>query len=317
MSKLKLASYWGAACGGCDVATLDIAERIIDLAEAADIVFWPLATDFKYSDLESYEDGYIDVCLYHGAVRNSENEHVAKLLRQKSKVMVAFGACAISGGIPGLANFKQKDDIFNRAYIETPSTQNKEKVFPKTVTEMPEGEIELPEFYKDVKCLTDVVNVDYYVPGCPPTADQIWNVVLAIVNGQLPPAGSFVGCEDVSLCNTCNRIKTDKKVKKFRQPFEFKVDPERCLLEQGLPCMGPVTRAGCGNLCINANMPCTGCYGPLAGVIDVGAKYIGALASVVDSDVPEEADRIISELLDPAGTFYRYALPGSLLRRAK
>lgn len=317
MSKLKLASYWGAACGGCDVAILDIHEKIVNLAEAADIVFWPLAADFKYSDLEAYEDGYIDVCLYHGAVRNSENEHIARVLRQKSKVMVAFGACAISGGIPGLANFKHKDDLFNRVYCETPSTQNKEKIFPKTLNVMPEGEIELPEFYKDVKCLGDIVNVDYYMPGCPPAPDQIWNVVLAIVNGKLPPVGSYIGCEDVSLCNTCKRIKTDKKVKKFYRPFEIKVDPERCLLEQGLVCMGPVTRAGCGNLCTSANTPCSGCYGPLSGVADMGAKFISALASVVDADSPEEADRIISEVLDPAGTFYRYGLPGSLLRRAK
>lgn len=317
MGKLKLASYWGAACGGCDVATLDIAERIVDLSEAADIVFWPLATDFKYEDLANYEDGYIDVCLYHGAVRNSENEHIARVLRQKSKVMVAFGACAVSGGIPGLANFKHRADIFHRSYITTPSTQNKARVFPEPINVMPEGEIEIPEFYKDVLCLHDVVDVDYFVPGCPPTPDQIWNVVLAIVKGELPPKGSFVGCEDRSLCHTCTRIKTEKKIKKFYRPWEIKVDPEICLLEQGLLCMGPVTRAGCGNLCINANMPCTGCYGPLSGVVDVGAKFIGALASVVDADDPAEADRILAQVLDPAGTFYRYALPGSLLRRAK
>ncbi|MDQ7792026.1 MAG: oxidoreductase [Desulforudis sp.] len=317
MSKLKLASYWGAACGGCDVAILDIHEKIVDLSNAADIVFWPIAVDFKYSDLEAYEDGYIDVCLFHGAVRNSENEHIAKLLRQKSKVMVAFGSCAISGGIPGLANFKKKDDIFARAYFDSPSTQNKEKVLPVPVLQMPEGEIDIPEFYKDVKCLADVVDVEYYMPGCPPTSEQIWNVVLAIVTGQLPPAGSFVGCEDRALCNTCKRTKTDKKIKKFVRPHEIIVDPDLCLLEQGLVCMGPVTRAGCGNQCTGANTPCSGCYGPLSGVVDMGAKYISALASVVDADSPEEADKIISEVLDPAGTFYRYGLPGSLLRRAK
>ena len=90
MAKLKLASYWAAACGGCDVAILDIHEKILDLAAAADIVFWPIATDFKYSDVEAMPDGHIDVTLFHGAVRNSENEHLAHLLRAKSKA-----ACGI------------------------------------------------------------------------------------------------------------------------------------------------------------------------------------------------------------------------------
>lgn len=317
MSKLKLASYWAAACGGCDVAILDINEKIVDVANVADIVFWPIAVDFKYSDVEAYADGYIDVCLFHGAIRNSEGEHIAKLLRQKSKVMVAFGSCAVAGGIPGLANFKRREDIFERVYIESNSTQNPERTFPQTKFSVPEGELELPEFYKDVKCLADVVDVDYFMPGCPPTADQIWAVVQVIASGALPPKGAFVGCSNKTMCDECKRVKTEKKVKKFYRPHEIMIDPEKCLLEQGLTCMGPVTRAGCGNQCTSANLPCRGCYGPVDGVVDQGAKYISALASIVDADTPEEADRIISQIVDPAGTFYRYGLPGSLLRRAK
>ena len=131
MAKLKLASYWAAACGGCDVAILDIHEKILDLAAAADIVFWPIATDFKYSDVEAMPDGHIDVTLFHGAVRNSENEHLAHLLRAKSKALVAFGSCAHIGGIPGLANLFTREEIFKRVYHETPSTVNPEKVEPQ------------------------------------------------------------------------------------------------------------------------------------------------------------------------------------------
>ncbi len=317
MGKLKLASYWAAACGGCDVAILDIHEKILDVAAAADIVFWPIAVDFKYKDVEGYEDGYIDVCLFHGAIRNSENEHVAKLLRQKSKVLVAFGSCAIMGGIPGLANFKCRDDILKRVYFESQSTQNPDRVLPQTHYKVAEGELELPAFYKDVKTLADVVDVDYFMPGCPPTPSQIWAVIGAIVSGNLPPKGSVVGASHKTLCDECPRERTDKKVKKFYRPHEIITDPSRCLLEQGLVCMGPVTRAGCGGQCTSTGFPCRGCYGPVDGVVDQGAKYISALASVVDSENPEEIDKIISEIVDPAGTFYRFGLPGSLLRRAK
>lgn len=317
MSKLKIASYWAAACGGCDVAILDIHEKIIDVANIADIVFWPVATDFKEKDVEGYPDGYIDVTLFHGAIRNSENEHYAKLLRRKSKVLVAFGSCAIMGGIPGLANFKSRDEILSRVYFESPSTQNKERVLPQTSTQVPEGELVLPYFYEEVKTLADVVDVDYFMPGCPPAAHQIWAVLQVIASGNLPPKGSVVGASDKALCDECKRIKTEKKVKRFYRTYEIIPDPEKCLLEQGLVCMGPVTRGGCGAQCTSANMPCTGCYGPLDGVVDQGAKYISALASIIDANTPEEAQEIISQIADPAGMFYRYGLPGSLLRRAK
>src|SRR5512136_817319 len=113
--KLQVALYWGAACGGCDVAVLDTNEFILDLAAVADIRFWPIAVDGKYEDVEAMGDGELDLAIFDGAVRNSENEHVAKLLRRKSRVLVAFGSCAHLGGIPGLANQFTKEEIFERA----------------------------------------------------------------------------------------------------------------------------------------------------------------------------------------------------------
>jgi F420-non-reducing hydrogenase small subunit len=105
MAKLKLALYWAGACGGCDVAVLDVNEKILDVANLADIVFWPIALDFKYHHVEAMPDKSIDVCLFNGVVRSSEQEHIAKMLRAKSKVLVSFGSCACFGGIPALANF--------------------------------------------------------------------------------------------------------------------------------------------------------------------------------------------------------------------
>ena len=86
------------------MAVLDLNEKILDLAAAADIYLWPVAMDYKYHDVEVWPDGFIDVCLFNGAIRNSEGEHMAHLLRRKSKMLVAFGSCACFGGIPGLAN---------------------------------------------------------------------------------------------------------------------------------------------------------------------------------------------------------------------
>ena len=317
MEKLRIAGYWAASCGGCEIAALEIGDKILQLAEVADIVFWPAIVDFKYHDVEQMADKSIDVCLFNGAIRTSENEHIAKLLRAKSKVMVAYGSCAYEGCIPALANLTNREGIFNRAYIETPSTDNSGNTFPQTSYQVPEGELTLPEFYDTVKTLGQTVEVDYFMPGCPPVGKQTWAVLEAIIQGKLPPPGSVVGAGTRALCEECPRVKEEKKVKAFYRPYEIIPDPEKCLLEQGILCAGVATREGCGALCPRANMPCTGCYGPLEGVVDQGAKFLSAVASIIDSDDPEEINKIIGSIRDPVGTFYRYSLAGSLLRRAR
>lgn len=315
--KLKLAVYWGAACGGCCVSVLDVHEKLFDVVAAADLVFWPIALDTKYKDVENLENGYIDVTLFNGAVRNSENEHMARVLREKSKILVAYGSCAHLGGITGLANLYDKEQIFERAYFTSESTINKEKTIPQVETNVKEGTLELPEFYNDVKSLGQVVDVDYYLPGCPPQSERLLEVFTAIVSGaELPPNGAVIGAGDTGQCDECERIKTDnKRIKKFKRPSEVIDDGETCFLEQGIICMGPATRTGCGHRCIEGNSPCRGCYGPPSTSPDPGAKMMSAIATMVDSDDSDEIEKIMNQIPDPVGTFYRFSLPGSILRR--
>jgi F420-non-reducing hydrogenase small subunit len=312
MSKLKLALYWAASCGGCDVAVLDINEKILDVAAIADIVLWPIAVDFKYHHVEAMDDKAIDVCLFNGAIRNSEQERIAKLLRAKSKVMVAFGSCACFGGIPALANFTNRAEIFQRAYVEAPSNSNVNGTLPQTVTKVSEGELELPEFFDTVSTLEQIVSVEYFVPGCPPPTDLILKVVNALATGQLPPVGAVIASSK-TLCDECDRVKEEKKITKIWRPHEIIPDPKKCLLEQGIICCGPATRGGCGSRCIKANMPCRGCFGPPHGVIDQGAKMLGVLASIYEAKEEGEITRMLNELVDPAGTFYRFGMSKSLL----
>jgi len=306
--------YWASSCGGCEIAVLALHEKILNVAEAFDIVFWPCVMDFKYKDVEAMEDGEIDVCLFNGAIRNDENAHLAHLLRRKSKVMVAFGSCAFGGSMPGLANFKDRDEMFRWIYQDSPSTDNPDGVVPQKHTQVPEGELELPGFWQTVKTLAQVVPVEYFLPGCPPEAHQIEAAVNAILSGELPPPGSVIG-PDVTVCDECERTKGEKKIKRFYRPQEIIPDPETCLLEQGLFCAGLATRAGCGALCPQVGVGCRGCYGPNEGVIDHGAKLLTGIASVIDADTPEEVEAILDSLPDPAGYFYRFHLPQSLLRR--
>ncbi len=316
-SKLKLAIYWGAACGGCCVSVLDVHEHLFDIVAAADLVFWPIALDTKYADVEAMDDNFIDITLYNGAIRNSENEHMAKVLREKSNLLVAYGSCAHMGGIPGLANMSTKEELFKRVYEESESTVNPDKVIPQTKVHVAEGVLTLPEFYEDVRTLDQVVDVDYYIPGCPPTSDRLLEVFTAIVKGsQLPPKGTVIGAQTKPLCDECERKKTENKlVKKFYRPWEVEDDGVSCFIEQGLICHGPATRAGCGYRCIKGNAPCRGCYGPTPDVIDPGAKMLSAIGTVIDADTPEEIEKVVETIEDPVGTFYRTSLPSALLRK--
>jgi F420-non-reducing hydrogenase small subunit len=316
MEKPKLALYWAASCGGCEIAILELHEKVLAIPEHFELVFWPVAMDAKYKDVEAMETDSIDICLFNGAIRTSENEHLAKLLRDRSKVLVAFGSCAHEGCIPGLANATTKENIFKFVYHDSPSTENADGTEPQTAGKVPEGDVELPQFYEKVMTLNQVVDVDYYIPGCPPQAHQIWAVIEAIVSGaELPPAGSVIGAGEETCCDECKRTREEKRIRKFVRPHEIIPDPDQCLLDQGMLCMGPATRSGCGALCVEVGVPCRGCYGPPPHVRDQGAKMISALASVIDSTDEDEIRKIIDEIADPVGTMYRFSLPHSTLRR--
>lgn len=314
MAKLKLALYWAAACGGCDVAVLDINEKILDVANLADIVFWPIALDFKYHHVEAMPDKSVDVCLFNGAIRSSEQEHIAKMLRAKSKVLVSFGSCACFGGIPALANFATRAEIMERVYLEAPSNDNPNKTLPQIKVNVPEGELTLPELYDTVLTLAQVVPVEYFVPGCPPTVDLILKVVNALATNSLPPVGAIIA-SDKTLCDECERKKENKKITRIYRTHEIIPDSERCLLEQGLLCMGPATRGGCGALCVKVNIPCRGCFGPPPGVFDQGAKLISSIASIYQTNGKQDIEKMVNELVDPAGTFYRFGMSISMLKR--
>ena len=316
--KLKFAFYWAASCGGCEIAVLDINEKILDVVDMADIVFWPVAMDIKYKDVEAMPDKSIDVCFFNGAIRTAEQEWMAKLLREKSKVLVAFGACSHEGGIPGLANLHNRKEVFERAYLTTPSTVNPESIIPQTKVKVEEGELMTPEFFDTVKSLDQTVDVDYYLPGCPPPVRLIEKAVEAIANNQLPPKGSVLA-PTTSVCDECPRNKEKKKIAKIYRVYEKAPEPEKCLLEQGIICMGPATRAGCEAQCLQVDMPCTGCMGPCPNELEQGAAMMSALTSLLGAEDEKsegiDAEMLVAQIKDPVGTFYRYSLPHSLLRR--
>jgi F420-non-reducing hydrogenase small subunit len=324
--KPKFAMYWAASCGGCEIALLGIHEKILDLAVSFDIVFWPCIMDGKKKDVETLPDKGIALCLFNGAIRTEENEEMALLLRKKSAILVAFGSCAHEGCIPGLSNFSTAEDHLRTIYVDNISTDNSGHVIPLSKTDIAEGALRLPGFYDTVRTLGQTVDVDYFVPGCPPESRHVEAIIEAVISGtELPPRGSVIGAGETAVCEECPKKRDVKRIRRFHRPHEIIPDRGICLLEQGIVCMGPATRSGCGALCPKNDMPCIGCYGAPPNVVDQGSAMLSAIASVMETShegkTEEELDREISDLtgtiVDPAGTFYKFSLAHSLLRRSR
>ena len=170
MSKPKIASDWLAGCAGCHMSLLDIDERIITVAELADIRATPI-TDLKEPD----EEG-VDVGILEGAINNTANQEVAERMRARSKILVALGDCAVFGGVVAMRNFHGLEESLRRAYIETESTDSEGKI-PSS-----------PEIARpiEVRAVSDVVKVDISIPGCPPHADVIFHALAELAQGRIP-----------------------------------------------------------------------------------------------------------------------------------
>ncbi|HOC51046.1 MAG TPA: oxidoreductase [Verrucomicrobiota bacterium] len=317
MPKPKIAFYWCASCGGCEETVVDLAEDILGVVEKVDIVLWPVAMDFKYKDIEAMPDKSIAATLLNGAIRSDEQEEMAHLLRRKSQYMIAYGACAQLGGIPGLANQFPREQLLKFNYEDAPTMVNDKKTRPQLTTSDNGREPTLPELHNVVRSLDQVVEVDYYVPGCPPTPKVTRTALTALLENRLPPKGTVIA-PDIALCDECPRKATKPAniaFTEFKRPHQALMDPNLCFLAQGVVCLGPATRSGCNAACTVGGMPCTGCFGPTSRVRDQGLKILSSICSNIAPKEEGEIEKVIEGIPDPVGTFYRYGLAKSLLRR--
>jgi len=170
MAKPKIASDWLAGCAGCHMSLLDMDERIVQVVELADLRSTPI------TDLKEPDESGVDVGILEGGVNNTTNEEVALKFRKRCKTLVALGDCAVFGGVPAMRNFFTIEESLRRAYIETESTDSEGKI-PN------DPELAVPT---RVRALSEVVPVDIFVPGCPPSADVIFYVLAELAQGRKP-----------------------------------------------------------------------------------------------------------------------------------
>jgi F420-non-reducing hydrogenase small subunit len=282
MSKPRLAHVVLGGCEGCYVSLLDAHEDLVELAESVEFVHSPL-TDSKKMD-------FADVVLVEGAVTTEEDAEKLRDARDKATMLVAVGSCAALGGIGGLRNLYTADEALAGVYGSADAVGDG-----------------LPKVTDRVHPVSDLVEVDIAVPGCAPKTETLLSALRAALDGQrweMPRR---------NMCDECEREKkallehsSEFVSEMVYAPMELeRIDRTRCFLEQGVLCMGPMTREGCGARCTAANVPCRGCQGPSRADFEQGGKTIDALAAIL----PAGAIMVMDDLI---GTGYRFSMPASV-----
>lgn len=296
--KAKIGTMWLGGCSGCHLSIADFHESLLDVLELADFEFSPVLMDTKYDEVPE-----LDVLIIEGGIRNEENRELAEELREKANFIISYGTCAVYGGIPGLGNLHTVEELEQEAYINSPSTVNEEGIIPNE---------DVPKLESRVRPLSEAIDIDLIVPGCPPRSDVVAEAVVSLLKGET------VELPTTNLCEVCPREKPPEGLSMdfIKRQFEVgKPEDDLCLIPQGLICMGPATVSLCGAECPSIAIQCRGCYGPTSKVSDQGAKMISAIASDygVEDDKTIDPEQVADQLDDIVGTFYTYTLPAALI----
>lgn len=283
---IRLATVGLMACAGCHVSLTSMSAKLVEILKSVELVHSYILMDAKTIPEK------VDVGIVEGGIKTSHDEEVVKEFREKAKILVAIGDCACFGGVPSLINIYGLEEAWKAAYIENPTTVEGFK--PSK---------DLPQTGSQALPISEVVHVDYMVPGCPPRENTLESVLTTLLSGKTPTLSRQ------SVCDECPRQKTGEKPEAVRRLHEGAPDPDKCLLEQGYLCMGPVTRAGCEAACVRAGVTCDGCYGPAEKTWDQGLAMLDGLLGVAKERFPK------LKLETLTGMIYRYTFASSILNR--
>ncbi len=296
----KVAEEWLNICGGCEVAILDLGEKLLEVLPSLEFVHMPVLMDHKYfgqtGERDELEIPEADVGMISGGIRNEKEKHVAEEMRRKCGTLIALGSCACFGGIPALANMYNLEELYDKVYRDSKTTESAD-----TPTDG------LPVLTDRVYALSEVVDVDLQLPGCPMNPVIILEALSALLEGKPFELPERSVCDD---CPTKREEKSDVGLKRPLQDAEFVPEDYssmRCLNEQGILCLGPVTRSGCGKQfngeeivprCIKGFMPCRGCFGPIREGANPLIDMMTALSSIgLDAKLVEDRRALLNRYI--------------------
>jgi F420-non-reducing hydrogenase small subunit len=290
MAKVQINGEWLTGCGGCDASLVDMHEKILQLFDSVEVLHWPLLTDIK-------ERPKAKVGIVSGAVRNEHDRKAALDMREKCELIIAFGTCAVYGGMTGAALAHSREEILDRVYVHNKTTPG--GAAPKT---------DVSPLEVVVQPLDEVIPVDLYLPGCPPHAAFTFDGLSALLAGRPPKAN------DESVCGRCKRAMKKTDVVKIKAPHEGSPDPAVCFLSQGYICLGSVTLDRCLSPCNEVGIACSGCAGPTMQVLTEPSRDIRTeVADRMSRLTKIPAADIVKAIEEQAKSHYSHAMASRMI----
>ena len=249
-------------CAGCVSSFLNAGEALLEILSGDfEVIYSPTFVDLK-------EVPTVDLAIVEGGVRTKEDESFIREVRAKSRIVVALGICATHGGVTSLGDLFSLKKILEKEYSLADSSK-------------------LPELEDLMHPICDIVDVDYYIPGCPPMPFLIVHTLKSIVSGKQPTRHESV------VCTECHRRIVAAKLDHLYGIYEKEADPQLCLVSQGFVCLGSLTREGCGAPCPRAGFTCFGCRGPPDSLMYRSRDMYSFLIQVISkrTNIPEEKVR--------------------------
>ncbi len=288
--KIRLNTEWLCDCGGCHVALVDLHEKILNVLESVEIQKCPVLTDEKL-----YPEA--DIGILTGSIRTEHDRHAAEEMRKKCKTIIAFGTCAVYGGLHGAGLAHSREEIMNHVYRKSPTTKT---------DFLPDSEITTLE--KLVTPIDEVIDVDLYLPGCPPHAHFIFEGLSSLIENRQPKA------RQETVCAGCKRTMKKTEVTEIKASHEGMPDDDTCFLSQGYICLGSVTLDRCLAPCPNHGVMCSGCAGPTMQILTEPTHDIRTEISERMSRLTKiDAQTIKTHMEKSAKTHYAYAMATKMI----
>ena len=293
MTKVKVSFEWLSGCSGCELSIVDLHDRLLDVLDAIELVRIPILMDVK-----DYPKATLGIVT--GALKTVHDVHAAHAMRESCDKILAFGVCAVYGGPQGCGYAHGPGELEKAVFQDNPTTRTHFIPNEGVPEVLPEG----------VRPIDSEIDVDLYLPGCPPHPYYVAQALKAVIDGSEPEFGAH------NVCFRCNRNMQRSEVVALRRSHDGPVAPDTCFLSQGILCMGSVTLDRCLAPCPQNGVACSGCAGPSEHVIlEPQLDIRTEIADRISRMTHIKRDDVVREIEKQSKTLYAYAMASPVFRQ--